>query len=68
MEVHSSVKWAPIVNQDLNIVALVELQRGTRELAIYRDHWPGDSGNRSVRPSQGNWEEYCCCRYPLGET
>jgi hypothetical protein len=35
MEVYSCIERAPVINQELHIVTLVDPQRGTRELAVH---------------------------------
>lgn len=50
MEVDSSIKWTPVINQELNIVALINIQWRTGILSIHGNNRPGNSGNGSICP------------------
>lgn len=67
MEVYSCIERAPVINEELNIVPLVDPQRGTRKLPVCQNHLPRHSCDSSVRPCQGNWKENCSRMCPLDE-
>lgn len=67
MEVDSGIERAPVINEEFNTVTLVDAQRGTRKLAIRRNHWTRYSCDGSVTPCQSDWKEHRSRRCPLNE-
>jgi hypothetical protein len=68
VEVNGSIKWTPVINKKLDIVALIDIEWRTRILAIHGNNWPDNAGNGFIRPCQSDREKHRGRSRPLAKT